>query len=76
LRRAAALGADPDVLEPLLIEALFRSERLVAAAITYRQLAERSPKAAERVGQPVVAALKDQAAAVLRALDAVDTTRS
>jgi hypothetical protein len=74
LRRALALGAAADAVEPVLVEALFRAGRVVAAAIVYRQLAARAPRAAERVGQPVVAALKDQAAAVLRALDAVDNT--
>ncbi len=76
LRRAAALGAAGDAVEPLLVEALFRSGRLVAAAVLYRELAARAPRAAERVGQPIVAALKDQAAPVFRALEGVDATRS
>jgi kynureninase len=58
------------------VEALFRPARLVAAAVIYRQLAARSPRAAERVGQAVVAALRDQAAPVFQALDDVDPTRS
>ncbi|MBN1774609.1 MAG: hypothetical protein JXB32_25335 [Deltaproteobacteria bacterium] len=74
LRRAAALGASADAVEPLLVEALFRSERLVAAAVVYRQLAARAPRAAERVGQPILAVLKDRAAAVFRALDGIDPT--
>lgn len=76
LRRAATLGAPADAVEPLLVEALFRCGRLVAAAAIYRRLAARAPRVADRIGQPIVAALKDQAAPVFRTLDGIDPTRS
>ena len=69
LRRALALGAAPDAVDPVLIEALFRAGRYVAAAALYAGLERRAPKAAEKVGRPVVDALRAQAAPVFAALE-------
>jgi hypothetical protein len=69
LRRALALGASRDDVEPVLVEAFFRCGRLVAAAALFAELASRAPKAAERVGRPVVDSLRSQAAAVFAALE-------
>ena len=68
LRRARVLGAAPDSVEPVLIEALFRAGRYVAAAALYVALEERAPKAADWIGRPVVDALRTQAAPVFAAL--------
>ncbi len=60
LRRAAALGVERDAAEALLAEAMFRSGRLVAAAVLYAGLVDRLPAAAARVGRAAAEAIERQ----------------
>jgi hypothetical protein len=74
LRRSLALGGARDDVEPVLVEAFFRSGRLVAAAALFAELESRAPKSAERVGRPIVDSLRSEAAAVFSALDGLRVT--
>jgi hypothetical protein len=71
LRRAAALGAAAEAVDPVLIEAYFRTGRMVAAAVLLEALERRGPRAAEKVDQPVGGALKAQATEVFRTLESL-----
>ena len=76
LRRSLALGASRDDVEPLLVEAFYRTGRLVAAAALLATLESRAPKSAERVGRPVADSLRQQAESVFAALSGLQATES